>query len=449
MDDSICALATPMGSGGIAVIRVSGRDCIAESKSLFSKNIEKMIANSVRYMTINDRQGDLIDDVLVSVFHGPNSFTGENQIEISCHCNRLIIESILSELNRLGIRLAEAGEFSKRAFLNGKMDLAQAEAIADLIASNNHYSLKNSRNILEGKLSKIVSQMREQMLKIAGLLEIDLDFTEEDLDIVDLQKVDQRIDESIKTIESFVRQSDAMRFINEGIKLSIVGRPNAGKSSLLNALLGRERAIVSDIEGTTRDTIEESISLDGITVRLIDTAGIRQSDDQIEKIGVEYSYRSIEKSDCVIILIDSQKEIHVDDQAIIDKCAAEQKRFVIAFNKTDLVNAPQSDSLDAIAVSAKTGIGLDLLKERIKALYQIDQIEANDDLVISNLRHDLALRNAVEHLKRAKTAIVNKAGNEIISVDIRQALDELATVTGEISSEDVLNDIFLNFCIGK
>lgn len=461
MEQPICALSTPMGSGGISVIRLSGKEILTLTNPLFrSIDLINSEANKVFFGKFRDLQHVVIDEVLVTIFRGPKSYTGEDSIEISCHCNRLIIEKILSVLNSLGIRLAVAGEFTKRAFLNGKLDLTQAEAVADLIHANNEYAVKNSLNILDGKLSKIVGEIRQQMIKTAGLLEIDLDFSEDDLDLVDMAIVQKYIDTSINMITSFLKKSDELRFLNEGIKLSIVGLPNAGKSSLLNALLGKNRAIVSDIEGTTRDTIEELINLNGLSIRLIDTAGIRESSDKIEKLGVEISYSSIDKSDCIILVVDSLKGFTSKDKDILDYAANQKKKVLIAFNKSDLKvidlnelidfdDFDESEKCAFIKISAKTEFQLDELKNEITRLFHLDQIEANDDLVVSNLRHELALKNSLEFLNKAKMAIDSNFGNELISLDLRSAIDELSVVTGEIKSTDVLNDVFANFCIGK
>mgnify|MGYP000223744866 CR=1 FL=1 len=450
MEAPICALSTPMGSGGIAVIRISGTDIFSKINPLFKAvDLQKSEANKVYFGKFRDQSGTIIDEVLLTVFHNPKSYTGEDSIEISCHCNRLIIEAILTALNSVGIRLAEAGEFTKRAFLNGKLDLTQAEAVADLIHANTSYASKNALNILDGKLSRIVNEMRQQMIKTAGLLEIDLDFSEDDLDLVDMNIVKKYIQTSIDMMTSFLQTSNELRFVNEGVKLAIVGQPNAGKSSLLNALLGKDRAIVSDIEGTTRDTIEESIYLNGLLIRLIDTAGIRESSDKIEQIGVEISFSSIDKSDCVVLVVDSVKGFSEEDQKIYSYAQSQGKKVIIAFNKADLKVMKPSKYPNSIQVSAKTEYHLDALKEEIVSLFQLDKLEANDDLVVSNLRHELALKNAISFLENATHAIDSGFGNEIISFDIRSAIDELGAVTGEIKSVDVLNDIFANFCIGK
>lgn len=450
MSHSICALSTPMGTGGIAVIRVSGENIFKQINPFFkSVDLEQSEANKVYFGKFRTISGDIIDEVLLTVFHSPRSYTGENSVEISCHCNRIIIEKIIKTLNSAEINLAVAGEFTQRAFLNGKLDLTQAEAVADLIHANNEYAVKNSLNILDGKLSNIVDEMRQKMIQTAGLLEIDLDFSEDDLDLVDLNIVKKYINQSIDMIRSFLKKSDELRFVNEGIKLAIVGQPNAGKSSLLNTLLGKSRAIVSDIEGTTRDTVEETINLSGLTVRLIDTAGIRKSSDTIESIGVEISYESINKSDCVLLLIDSLKGFTEEDKSILEYAKSKNKKVILVFNKSDLKVVDTSEFEDVIKISAKTEYHIAELKQKIVSIFQLDQLEANDDLVVSNLRHELALKNAISFLEKAIVAIDSGYGNEIISFDIRSAIDELGIVTGEIKSTDVLNDIFANFCIGK
>ena len=443
----ICALASPLGRAGIAIIRISGQN-IFEIVSKFLKNfqLESLDANSIHFARFfNER---LIDEVMVSKFTSPKSYTGEDMIEISCHCNRIIVENILSSLHDVGIKLAEPGEFTKRAFLNGKMDLNQAEAITDLIHGTNEIAVQNSLNILQGKLSKIVVEMKEQMLKIAGLLEIDLDFSEEDLDLVDHQIVKKKINQSIETISKFIKKSSELRYLNEGINLAIVGRPNAGKSSLLNAILGRERAIVSDIEGTTRDRIEEQFNLDGIPVRMADTAGIRDTNDKIEKLGVNLSYKSIEQADLVILVIDSTKGFSEEDNEINQFMIKNKKAFITVFNKSDIQEVKHEEK-NKISVSALKERNIEALKTLIKSSLEIKEVDDSEDIIISNLRHELALKNAILFLEKATLAIESGFGNEIIALDIKDAIAELSVVTGEISSADILNDIFANFCIGK
>jgi tRNA modification GTPase len=444
----ICALASPLGRGGIAIIRISGSNVFKLVSVFFKKlDLESLQPNTIHFARFID-SNKVIDEIMIAKFRSPKSYTGEDMLEISCHCNRIIVESILSSLHQKGIILAEPGEFTKRAFLNGKMDLSQAEAISDLIHGTNEIAVQNSLNILQGKLSRIVSEMKDQMLKIAGLLEIDLDFSEEDLDLVDRKIVQKKIAESIETIDRFIKKSSELRYLNEGIHLAIVGKPNAGKSSLLNAILGRDRAIVSDIEGTTRDRIEEQYNLDGIPVKLVDTAGIRDTEDKIEKLGVNLSYKSIEQSDCVILVVDSLKGISPEDQAIIGFMEKKNKKYIIVYNKSDL-NEVKTDMQNSISVSALKENNIELLKDLIKSILEITNIDESQDIIISNLRHELALKNAVSFLEKANSAIENGFGNEIIAVDIRDAITELAVVTGEISSTDVLNNIFANFCIGK
>jgi tRNA modification GTPase len=429
---------------------VSGADIFQDVEPYFKgASLQNASANTIVYGHFLSEKNSIVDEVLVSVFHGPKSFTGENTLEISCHCNRLIIEQILDTLNHAGIRLAEPGEFTKRAFINGRLDLTQAEAISDLINATNKHAVSNALHILDGRLSAIVEEMRQKMIQTAGLLEIDLDFSEEDLDLVDRSIILKYIDQATEMMTSFLRKSAELRFVNEGIRLAIVGQPNAGKSSLLNALLGRSRAIVSDIEGTTRDTVEETINLNDLTVRLIDTAGIREANDEIEKMGVEISYQSIERADCVLLVVDALRGFTHSDEKIRRKAQELEKKLIIVFNKRDLKEADLSGFENAVTISTKTETGLNELKNEISLLFQTSQLEADENIVVSNLRHEMALKNAIEKLAQAKLAIESGFGNEIIALDIRDAIEELSKITGTITSTDVLNDIFMNFCIGK
>ena len=450
LNDPICAPATPLGRGGISVIRVSGLSIFKRCKPLFT-GIDLSVAegNRVYFGHWLNSDGIAIDEVLVTVFHNPRSYTGEDVLEISSHCNRIIVERIIESLTDHHIRIADPGEFTKRAFINGKLDLSQAEAVADLIEAGNHYAADNAFHILQGRLSQIVADMRDDLIQTAGLLEIDLDFSEEDLDIVDVEAVNQRLMQIISNMNAFLKRSDELRFINDGIRLCIVGQPNAGKSSLLNVLLGRDRAIVSDIAGTTRDTIEELINWDELTVRLIDTAGIRQTTDQIEKIGVDYAYQTIDQADCVVLVVDSQAGYQEDDHLILKYAIAQEKRVIVALNKTDLTAAPDIDHPHTVAISAKDESGIDELKSMIITVYQANTIREDESIVVTNLRHDAVIRRAILNLERAQEAIKQNLGNPMIAADIREAIDELGEITGEISNTDILNRIFSSFCIGK
>lgn len=447
-DDTITALATPTGVGAISVIRVSGPSSISSVEKIFEgkHKLSNSATHTIHYGKIFDENKEMIDDVLISIFKKPNSYTGEESVEISTHGSSLIVQKIIQTLLKENIRLAEPGEFTKRAFLNGRIDLAQAEAVADLINSRTEASFRGARNQLDGLLSKEVEGLRNKLVTASSLIELELDFAEEDLEFVSKNEVVKLIDEIILEIDKLLKTYKFGRVLRDGVNVAIVGKPNVGKSSLLNYILKESRAIVSHIPGTTRDVIREEVSIDGILFRLFDTAGIRSSYNEIEKEGISRSQQAVKNADIVIFLNDATESFSVDLYNQILQLTAKE-RILIVMNKIDL-NPGESFSGD-IRISAITGFGIsdlfNLMKEKA--------IDANNytekSAIISSIRHYNALLNAQEQLKEAKRSVENKMSGEFISTDLRSAEDSLGEIIGIVSSDDILNNIFSKFCIGK
>ena len=459
MTDTICALATATG-GALGIIRVSGPQAFAAVSALCSVNCSIAAANTVHYTHLKDGP-ELVDESMVSVFRAPHSYTGEDSVEISCHGSPYILNNVLELLVHHGCRMAAPGEFTQRAYLNGKLDLSQAEAVADLIASTNRATHQMAMSQLRGGISSELSQLREQLLKLTSLLELELDFSDhEDLEFADRSEL---LALALKTDAHITRLADSFHTGNalkNGVPVAIVGAPNVGKSTLLNALLGEERAIVSDIQGTTRDTIEDTIQMGGITFRFIDTAGIRHTDDQIEQMGIERTYQMIEKAHIVLWLID-QQPTEEEQQDMEHRC--QNKKLIIVCNKSDKGVADASFSLSTpfptdgrlpvafhsslIKISAKYSIGLDTLRQQlIKAAPKT----SDSDVIITNARHYEALCRAHDSLSRVLSGLEQGLSGDLIAEDLRLTLTHLAEITGGlITPQETLNSIFSSFCVGK
>jgi len=446
-NETICALATAPG-GAIGIIRVSGPQSIEVLSRVFTKDVSLAQPNTIHYGHIKDGS-EIIDEVMVSIFKSPHSYTGEDSVEISCHGSRYILNSVLALLIENGCRQANPGEFTQRAFLNGKMDLSQAEAVADLIASSNKATHQMAMSQLRGHFSSQLAQLREQLLKLTSLLELELDFSDhEDLEFADrseLLELTKTIDTHITRLAHSFETGQALK---QGIPVAIVGKTNVGKSTLLNALLKDDRAIVSDIHGTTRDTIEDTIDINGVTFRFIDTAGIRQTTDEIEQIGIERTYAAIEKARIVLWMVDeepSQEELN-------KMCLrSENKKLIILRNKIDKTeNKPFTIvKIPLIEISAKHGTHLSDLEQ---AIYQAGDIPtlSEADFIVTNARHYDALTRAHDHIQRVIDGLQQQLSGDLLSEDLRQALDTLAEITGgQITPNEVLGNIFKNFCVGK
>ena len=453
--DTICALATAPG-GAIGIIRISGPQALEILSRVFTKDVSAAPANTIHYGHIIDKTSNLktqtsnpIDEVVVSIFRAPHSYTGEDSVEISCHGSRYILNKVLNLLIAEGCRQAGPGEFTQRAYLNGKMDLSQAEAVADLIASTNQATHQIAMSQLRGHFSSKLAQLREQLLKLTSLLELELDFSDhEDLEFADrseLMELTKTIDNHITQLSNSFETGQA---IKQGIPVAIVGKTNVGKSTLLNRLLKDDRAIVSDVHGTTRDTIEDTIDIKGITFRFIDTAGIRQTQDEVEQIGITRTYAAIDKARIVLWLIDSEpstKEIN----DILQR--TDNKKLIVIKNKADKTDNDSCNSLNIpfISISAKFGTGIEELEQAIYEAADIPTLTEND-IIVTNARHYEALVRAHEHIQRVIDGIQMQLSGDLLSEDLRLTLDTLAEITGgQITPNEVLGNIFKNFCIGK
>lgn len=447
-EDTITAVATPNGTGAISVIRISGPESFSEIDKIFSGKVKISEAKShtIHYGKIFDSNGELIDDVLVSVFKSPHSYTGEDSIEISTHGNPFISKRIIEELTKNNIRLAEPGEFTKRAFLNGRIDLTQAEAVIDVINSSTDASLRGARNQLDGLLSAKVQSLREMLVNTSSLIELELDFAEEELEFVDHNELIKRIDNIIAEINSLLATYEFGRIIRDGVNVALVGKPNVGKSSLLNYLLKEARAIVSAIPGTTRDIIREEVNIGGILFRLFDTAGIRHSEDEIEIEGITRSKDAIKSADLVIFLNDVEHTISSDMYQHLCELT-EKDKIITVLNKVDLMKEP---GLGAdVYISAKTGYGVNNLLEKLKEKALGSSTYSEKSAVVSNLRHFNCLTKSKENLINARESAANFLSGEFISVDMRNAENSLGEIIGEVTTDDILNNIFMKFCIGK
>ena len=457
MNDTICALATAPG-GALGIIRISGAQSLEILSRIFTKDLTQARPNTIHYghivvvesVAVPQQQTPTpIDEVLVSVFRAPHSYTGEESAEISCHGSRYILNKVLELLIQHGCRMANPGEFTQRAYLNGKMDLTQAEAVADLIASTNQATHQMALSQLRGHFSSKLAQLREQLLKLTSLLELELDFSDhEDLEFADRTELFELTKEIDTHITKLAHSFETGQALKQGIPVAIVGKTNVGKSTLLNALLKDDRAIVSDVHGTTRDTIEDTIDIQGITFRFIDTAGIRQTQDTVEQIGIERTYAAIEKARIVLWIIDEQpsnEEINNILQRI------ENKRLIVVRNKTDKANDNHFtlSNHPVVSISAKYGNGIEELEQAIYAAADIPTLTDND-IIVTNARHYDALTRSHDCIQRVIDGLQMQLSGDLLSEDLRQALDTLAEITGgQITPNEVLGNIFKNFCVGK
>lgn len=455
--DTIAAIATASGNSGIGIIRVSGDEAIEIVDKIFkSVNSDKKLVNvkshTINYGHIVDND-KVIDEVLVSVMNGPHSYTGEDVVEINCHGGMIVIRKILEIVLKNGARTAEPGEFTKRAFLNGRMDLSQAESVMDVINAKNEFALSSSIEQLNGRVSEKIKSLREKIIYNIAFIESALDDPEHISIDGYSEKLSKILEEVNGELSRLINNFDNGRIVKEGVKTVILGKPNAGKSSLLNLLLGEERAIVTDIEGTTRDTLEESINLNGVFLNLIDTAGIRDSEDVVEQIGVNKAKELAEKSDLVIFVADASKELDENDKEIIN--LIKDKQAIVLLNKSDLgtiineKNVFEFDNKPVITFSAKTGDGLDELENKIRDLFYEGKVKYNDELYITNARQKESLINAKNSIEEVIKSVENDMPEDFYSIDLMDAYTYLGQIIGESVEDDLVNEIFSKFCMGK
>lgn len=463
--DTIIALATPAGSGAIAIIRLSGKKAIRmvdnQFKSVSGKRLSMQKSHTIHLGHLTDDQKEL-DEVLVSVFKNPSSYTGEDIIEISCHGSPFIQQEIIQLFLRKGCRMANPGEFTLRAFLNGKLDLSQAEAVADLIASDSEASHQIAMQQMRGGFSSEIKILRDELLNFASLIELELDFAEEDVEFANRQQFRELLDRIILVLKRLIDSFAVGNVFKNGIPIAIVGEPNVGKSTLLNALLNEERAIVSHIAGTTRDTIEDEIIIGGINFRFIDTAGIRDTKDVVETIGIKKTFEKIDQAQVVMLLLDAQElkangeKLKNDVSQIKNKYP--QKHLIVVFNKIDALSHAERKELAVISselekshlveLSAKSGEGIDALQNKLMEFVNTGALK-NNQTIVTNSRHYDALLKALEEIQKVKQGLDSGLSGDLLAIDIRQSLYHFGEITGEITSDDLLGNIFANFCIGK
>ncbi len=458
--DTIIALATPSGAGAIGLLRISGSLAISITESLFksihNKNLKTQPTHSIHLGHIFD--GDtLLDEVLVSLFKNPKSYTGEDVVEISCHGSHYIQTKILQLFVRHGCRTADPGEFTLRAFVNGKMDLSQAEAVADLIASDSAAAHQIAIQQIRGGFSSEIKALRAELLDFASLIELELDFSEEDVAFADQTQFKILLERIVKVLKYLMDSFSTGNAIKNGVPISIVGAPNVGKSTLLNALLNEDKAIVSAIAGTTRDAIEDELIIEGIKFRFIDTAGIRQTDDTVESIGIEKTYTKMAQSQVILHLLDASALTESSSTAISKAIQVSIEMYpdiksMVVLNKMDLVNSTGVSALlskfKPLELSAKTGAGVETLKSELLSLVQTGKLH-NNDTIITNARHYDALGKALQSIQTVQAGLESNLSGDLLAIDLREALYHFGRITGEISTDDLLGNIFANFCIGK
>lgn len=455
--DTIAAIATGLSNAGISIVRISGDEAFIIIDKIFKsksgkKKLSKQNSHTIHYGFITD-ESEIIDEVMVAVMKAPSTYTREDTVEINCHGGIVVTKRILDTVIKYGARLADPGEFTKRAFLNGRIDLSQAEAVCDIIHAKNDLALKNSINQLQGGVFEIIKESRNKILRDIAFIEAALD----DPEHISLEgfpyELSLHLEEETKQIEQLVKASRNGKLIKEGIKTVIIGKPNAGKSSLLNILVGEDRAIVTDIAGTTRDTLEETINLDGIIINIIDTAGIRETKDIIEKIGVEKALRIASEADLVIYVIDSSTELDYNDDEIFR--FIKEKKAILLLNKTDLESKVKSEDITkrtnhpVLNISVKENIGLDKLSDCIRTMFFEGEITLNEDIYITNDRHREAFTDALNSLRLVISSIEDNMPEDFYSIDLMNAYEVLGKIIGENVEEDLINMIFKEFCMGK
>lgn len=457
IDDTIAAIATAPGEGGIGIIRISGADSIAIASSIFKpfykENLLDYPNRSLVYGNIVDSDR-VIDEVLIARMEGPNSYTAEDVVEINCHGGFISVKKILELVLKKGARLADPGEFTKRAFLNGRIDLSQAEAVIDIINAKTDQSHDIAQTQLEGALSQKVRSLRNMITEVLAQVEVAIDYPEEDIEFITYKELTEKTSQIQKEVVKMYETSDTGKILREGLKTAILGKPNVGKSSLMNWILGENRAIVTEIAGTTRDVIEEFVNIKGIPLKIVDTAGIRETDDIVEKIGVEKSRDHMKSSDLVLVVLDSSRELEEDDLEILD--AINPKKTLVLINKIDLESRLDMDKVkeyiaeeNIIHISAMENKGLESIHDKIETMVYEGRVSNKGDVMITNTRHKDAIYKAMNSINDAIKGLEDHMSYDFIGVDLKDAWDSLGFINGDTVTEDLLDTIFKNFCIGK
>ncbi len=448
---TIAAISTPAGTGGISIVRMSGDKALNILRKVFkTKNLDTFDSHTVKYGYIVDNDGKIVDEVLVSYFKAPRTYTGEDICEINCHGGNIVTKQVLELLLKNGAVLAEGGEFTKRAFLNGKMDLSQAEAVIDIINSKSDKEKKSSLNQLKGVLGRKIKEIKADFVDLLVDIEANIDYPEYDIEEVRREKILKILEENIKKMDKLENSFESGKVLKNGVDTVIVGKPNVGKSSLLNVLLKEERAIVTEIPGTTRDTIEEYLTIRGVPLKITDTAGIRETEDVVEEIGVEKSIKALENAELVLILLDGTKRLEKEDYDILEK--VKDKKHLIIINKIDLKSNIEKEKLDGeeiVEISTKTLEGIEILEEKIEKLFNQNEIDVDTEIVITNLRHKDLIAKAKEQIQHIDEALKAGLPIDMVSIELQNAVQFLGEITGETVSEDVVNGIFKKFCVGK
>lgn len=451
MNDTIAAISTALGVGAISIVRLSGPDAIEIVNNCFTgKNLEKAPSHTMHYGHIKDND-EVIDEVLISVMKSPKTYTTEDVVEINCHGGIISTKRILETMLTHGARLAEPGEFTKRAFLNGRIDLVKSEAVMDIIDSKSEEANKLALSQLSGSTSNMIHNFREKLKQLLASIEVNIDYPEYyDIEVVTKDQIKNELKEMKKELEKVIKESKNSTLIKEGIKTVIIGRPNVGKSSILNKLLEQEKAIVTDIAGTTRDIVEGDIYLDGILLNIIDTAGIRDTEDVVEKIGVEKSLSMIDDADLVIVVLNNNEELTKEDQEILEK--TKNKERIIVINKNDLprkINIKDQELENIVETNANTVEGIKELKEKIVELFELETIKSKDYTYLTNARQISLAKQAYQSLKEAEESLKDNLPIDMIEIDLKDAFDLLGEIIGETYSEEILDHLFANFCVGK
>ena len=452
--DTIAALATVPGTSGVAVIRVSGEDAVKISSSICGEKILNAKTHTAHFIKLKRKDGSIIDHAVVTIMLGPDSYTGENVVEISCHGSMTPVREILLLLTENGARYAQAGEFTKRAFLNGKMDLSQAEAVLDIINSESEIALAMGVNQLEGALSEEIGKIRDDIVYLSAMLGAEADFPEEGVSGISDEVIEEKITTAITKLEKLLEGSKSGELVRDGVKTVIAGTPNTGKSSLLNMLVGRQRAIVTNIPGTTRDSIEEYITLGHTPIKLIDTAGIHETENEVEKIGVNIAGEAVKNADLVLFVVDIGRKINDEDLQVLN--LVKEKKLVVIFNKTDIADAVAEKEYSAVfkdyktvRISTKTGEGEDLLKKTVSEMFDFQEIAMGKSAVIANVRHIDAVKKANNLIQTAFNDYKNGIPADFMAVNLSLAAEALGEITGMSISEEIVDRIFKDFCVGK